>query len=86
MNDKVSVKLIVPEIDKTYDILLPINKKMGTIVKLLNKSVNELSNGIYPISNVNKLYNSETLESYDSNLLLFKSDIRNGTKLVLLSR
>ncbi len=85
MNDKVNVKLIVPEIDEVYDILLPINKKMGTILKLLNKSVNELSNEIFPISEKNKLYNCETLELYDPNKLLFKTDIRNGTKLVLLS-
>ena len=29
MKNKVLVKLIVPDIDETYDIFLPINKKIG---------------------------------------------------------
>lgn len=47
MDDKVLVKLIVPEIDSVYDVYLPISKKMGNIVILLNKAVNELSFGSF---------------------------------------
>ena len=86
MNDKVMVKVIVPEINKTYDMFLPINKKIGTIVQLLNKGINELSMGDFPVSNTNKLYNAETLQMYEPNTLLFNTDIRNSTKLVVLSK
>ena len=86
MNDKVNVKIIVPEINQSYDFFLPINKKIGTIITLLNKGINELSNGDFPISDTNKLYNCDTLQAYERNLLLFNSDIRNGTKLVILSK
>ena len=54
MDDKVLIKLIVPEIDTSYDIYLPITKKIGNIVILLNRAINELSMGVYPISNTNK--------------------------------
>ena len=37
MNDKVDVEIIVPEIEEKYNVLLPINKRIGTIVNLLNK-------------------------------------------------
>lgn len=86
MNDKVNVKVIVPEISKTYDVLLPINKKMGTIIKLLIKAVHELSNESFPLFAYCKLYNSDTLQVYDWNLLLYNTDIRNGSKLILMSR
>ncbi|MBE6161655.1 MAG: hypothetical protein E7158_05520 [Firmicutes bacterium] len=85
MNDKVNVTLLVPEIDEKYDIYLPINKKIGTIVKLLNKAVNELSNGLYPITGGNRLYNVNTRQYYEANVLLYNTDIRNGTKLILIS-
>ena len=65
---------------------LPINKKIGTIVNLLNKGIHELSNGDFPISTTNKLYNAETLQIYEPNVLLFNTDIRNSTKLVILSK
>ena len=86
MNNKVNVEIIVPEIEKKYNVLLPINKKMGTIQNLLVKAINELSNGTFPISNECKIYNAKTLKTYDNNMLLYSTDIRNSTKLVLLSK
>ena len=85
MKNKVVVKVIVPEIDKEYDVYLPINLKMGNIINLLNKVVNQLSNQEYPLSNSNSLYNSVTSEKYISDILLYNTNIRNGSILVLMS-
>ncbi len=86
MNDKVNVKIIVPEINEEYNVLLPINKRIGTIVKLLIKAIRELSNNALPPLTYCKLYNVDTMQIYDWNLLLYNTDIRNGTRLVLFSR
>jgi hypothetical protein len=40
MKNKVIVKILVPEIYESYDVYLPINKKIGNIIELLNKSIN----------------------------------------------
>ena len=85
MENKIIVKIIVPEISQTYDVYLPINKKIGNIVLLLNKAINEISNNCFPISKSNVLYNVNTKQIYKSDTLLFNTDIRNGTKLVLIS-
>lgn len=85
MDNKVLVSLNIPEIDKDYDIYLPVNKKIGNIICLLNKAINELSDGVFPISEYNCLYNAETSEIYSLNVLLINTDIRNGTRLVLIS-
>lgn len=85
MDDKVLVNLIVPEIDTSYDIYLPITKKIGNIVILLNRAINELSMGVYPISSTNKLYNATNNTQYSPDVLLYNSDIRNGTHLILVS-
>ena len=85
IKNKVLVELIVPEIDKTYQIYLPINKKIGNIINLLNEAIFELSNGELPQSKSNSLYNVDTLEMYLSDTLLINTNIRNGTRLVLIS-
>ncbi len=84
MNNKVLVELIVPELDQTFSLYLPISKRIGNIILLLNKSLNEMSNGQLEISNTNKLYNRTTGKRYNINDLLYDTDIRNGTQLILL--
>ena len=84
MNSKVLVKLIIPEIDMTYDVYLPVNKKIGNIIYVLIKAIHELSNNVYPINETAMLYNVDTSEKYNSNILLANTNIRNGTKLVLI--
>ena len=85
INNKVIVKLIVPEIDKTYDIYLPINKKVGNIIDLLNQAIYEMTNSEIELSNSNSIYNAKTGEKYSSDILLYNTNIRNGTILILLS-
>lgn len=85
MKNKVLVKLRVPEIDKEFDIYLSVNKKIGNIILLLNKAINEMTEDQFKISNNNVLYNSFTGEKYDVDKLLIDTDIRNGSELVLLS-
>ena len=45
INNKVFIKLLIPEIDKSYDISLPVNKRIGNIINLLSMAVSEMSNG-----------------------------------------
>ncbi len=85
IKNKVFIKLRVPEIDKEYDLYLPVNKKIGNIIILLNEAINELSLGEIEISQKNKLYNEKTQELYSPDTLLINTNIRNGTTLVLIS-
>ena len=85
MKNKVLVELIVPEIDQKFDVLLPINKKIGNIINLLNETIEELSSGELPKSKSNQLYNAITNEKYGSDILLANTNIRNGSILVLIS-
>ena len=60
MKNKVLVEVIVPEIEAVYDIYLPINKRIGNIIMLLNKTVSELTNGCFVGTNYTALYNKDT--------------------------
>lgn len=86
MDDKVNILLVVPEIDRKFHLFLPINKKIGTIIELLETALREITDGGFPITKDAVLYNSESLQIYDLNTLVYKTDIRNGTTLVLLTK
>lgn len=82
MKNKVLVELIVPSLDEIYNIYIPINKKIGNIIQLLNKSLYDLTNGLFLPSDTNFLYDHEG-ERYDINLLVRETNIRNGSSIVL---
>ncbi len=84
MKNKVLVELVVPTIESSFDIYLPINKRIGNIIMLLNKTVAEISEDCFVGDGTTGLYNRETSERYDPNKLLYNTDIRNGTTLILL--
>ena len=44
MKDKVLIKLIVPEIDKTFDLFLPVNELIWKTKKLITKSISDITN------------------------------------------
>ncbi len=84
MKNKVLVHLKVPEIDETYDIFVPINIRIGTLVGLITKSVNELSGNVFELKEGRSLYNTENSKEYDYNMLVRETNIRNGTTVVLM--
>lgn len=84
MKNKILVQLIVPEIDEKFDLFIPINKKIGNVINLLNKSIYELSNGVYSGSKYTSLYNKVTGEKYEINILVRESSINQGTVLILM--
>ena len=82
MHNKVLVELIVPEIDQTFNVYLPINKKIGNIIMLLNQAIQEISPQHSRINNA--LYNRDTGTKYDIDTVLYYTEIRNGTALILI--
>lgn len=84
MKNKVLVELIVPELEEKYDVYIPVNKKIGNVVLLLTKAVYELSGGYYSKQRYTALYDSCTGEKYQFEQLIRNSNIRNGSKIILM--
>ncbi len=84
MMNKVLVKVYVPIIEEKYDILIPVNRRIYNVIKLITKAINELSNGYYTPSQTPVLYDKITATPFDENLSIRETDIRNGTELVLI--
>lgn len=83
MENKLLIELSVPELERNFDIFIPVTKRVGNIIALLVKAISEL--GInYTFSPTIALYNKTTAERYNPNDLIYETDIKNGTILVLL--
>jgi len=84
MKNKVLVELIVPSIETRYHVYLPIGRRIGNIIVLLCRAIEDMTAGEFVNTNHNVLFNADTGVQYKIEELVYHTDIRNGTKLVLL--
>lgn len=88
MENKVLIKLIIPELDKSYDVYIPVNEVMWKIKILLLKIIQDLI-GIDINQNQNievTLINKNTSRVYQNNEVVINTDIRNCTEIMLLAK
>ena len=78
MNNKILVTIYIPLLDESYDIFIPVNKKVGTVKKTILESVKNLQNKDY------LLMNKDDCKVIDENVYVKNSGIQNGSKLILL--
>lgn len=83
MNFRVYVTLEIPILDKKYELLVPIDRRIHDLIYLLKKNIPELSQNYYKDRNPN-LFNKSSGELYDMNLIIKNSNIKTGTRLLLI--
>lgn len=82
--NKVLVKIFFPRIDKWYEVWIPLNQKIYSVINQLLKGVNELNDDVFHTKNLPVLYNRQTGEYYDLNSLVKNTNIINGTELIFI--
>lgn len=82
--NKILIELDIPLIEKTYDLYIPINKKIGTIKKLIEESLVELTDNAYVIKEETNFFSKETGKMYDVNLSVRETDLKNGSRIILI--
>lgn len=84
MKNKVLTEIYVPSVDERYNIYLPLNKNVAEIITLIGKSIGELKR----IENINynnfSLYNKDNGIVYSPEKLIRETNIRNGTRLIMM--
>ena len=83
MNFRVYVIIETPILDKKYELLVPIDRRIYEIIDLLKKNIPDLNENYYNDKQPN-LFNKSTGEIYDMNLIIKNSNIKTGTRLVLI--
>ena len=74
----------MPTLEQKYDVYIPVNRKLYSVIAMLKKALYDLSLSTFDISKNYLLYNALTGMIYDVNLLVRDSDIRNGSNVILL--
>ena len=67
--NKILIEIEIPLIEKSYDLYIPINKKIGTIKKLMEEALVELTDNAYIIKQ-------------DTNF--YSKDLKNGSRIILI--
>ncbi len=78
--NKVLVNIYIVSLSKNFEIFIPINEKVGNIVKLLSSILIDSID----FSRNNIIMNMDSGVCYKNNDIVRNTDIRNDTKLVLL--
>lgn len=86
MKNKVLIKLIVPELDETFDIFIPVNELVWKIKRLILKAIGDLSNANIDTNIEYILLNKDNSKIYNNNEIILDTDIRNSSELILISK
>lgn len=78
-DNKFLIDLYVLALDKHFELFIPIDEKVGNIVKLLDKSLLTMIN-----DKKFCLLNVYTSTVYNNNDIVRNTDIKNGTKIILM--
>ena len=84
MSNKILIELEIPLIEVKYDMFIPINKKIGTIKALIERSLIELTDSAYIPRTDTNLYSKETGDIYDVNKTVRDTDLKNGSRIILI--
>ena len=83
--NKFLITLIVPSIEKEYNIYIPNNKKMGTIKKYILESLYELSENNFKGNLENTLFiDRDSGRIFENNILVKDLGIKNGVKIIVI--
>jgi len=86
MKNKILIKLIVPELEESFDIHIPVNELVWKVRKLIVKSISDLTYKSIPVNDNYILINKETSEIYKNNDVIINTNIRNASELILISK
>lgn len=84
MKNKVNVDVIVPALEEQFNVFIPAGKKTIEIIFLLNKAINDISSGSFPINDELSLIDGFTGAIYDVDKTVKENKILNGSKLILM--
>lgn len=82
--NKILIELEIPLIEKNYDLFIPINKKVGTIKTLIEDALIDLTDNAYTPKEESNFYSKETGEIYDVNKTIRDTDLKNGSRIILI--
>ena len=82
--NKILIELEIPLLEKKFDLFIPINKKIGTVKRLIEESLKDLTDTDYETKEDTNLYSKDTGDIYDVNKNVRDTDLKTGSRVILL--
>ena len=83
MDFRVYITLDMPILDEEYELLVPIDRRVHDLIGALRENIVGLKEDYYK-DRIPNLYNKSNGTLYDMNMIIKDSDIKTGTRLILL--
>ena len=83
MKNKVLIKLIVPSLNKEFEVFIPVNERVCKVKELLVKCIIDLSDSDFDSARIYSLLDPEMGTIYDSRLPVRNTNIVNAKKVIL---
>ncbi len=83
MTNKILISICVPMIEQNYEVFIPICKTVGQIIKTIENSIKELSQGEYKPSASSMIYNEEG-KLINPNLVVKESGLVSGSNVIII--
>jgi hypothetical protein len=81
---KVLVEIYLPAARNSFDIYLPLDEKLSTVLPVVSSLLEDLSQGTFKSTAQTVLCNKETGIIYNINLSIHELQLMNGSKLMLI--
>ncbi len=82
--DKILVEVYVPILGKAFDVFIPQTLQIYEILKLLNKAISDMSDGLYMSNENTVICNRQNGSILNINLSAYELGLHNGSKLMLI--
>ena len=83
MENKVLIRLILPDLDDSFDLFIPVNITIYKLKNLLLRSLDELCDSEL-LNGSTTLINKINSRIYNNNEIVINTDIRNASELLLI--
>lgn len=84
MNNKALVEVFVPAAEQKFDVFIPLESKMGEVVRLLSSALSDLSDGKFKATEDTIVCDAKTGIIYNINIEIAELGIKTGSRLMLI--
>ncbi len=81
--NKILITIVVPMVEKEYDVFIPVSKNIDIAKKLIVKTINELTENHFPIKDRCVLMSSDGV-IFRNIQTIKECNIKNGDRIILI--
>jgi hypothetical protein len=81
---KVLVEVTLPAADRAYDVYIPLESKIGEVLRLLSGILTDLADDKYKATDCDLLCDADTGAILDVDKIVAELGIKNGSRLLLI--